>query len=359
MKLLFAIDSLRIGGAEKIFCDIVDILHQRGYDIHVLLLDGHVTPLKQMIIEKHVPIYSLGIDNNIYNPLLIFKIAHIIKDFDIVHVHLFPMQYWVAIAATLIKKKIKLITTEHSTSNKRRNHLFTRLLDQLIYSRYSKIITISDQALCNMLKIYKNKYKVTCIYNGIDLDKFTKAKPVTLIPNKKEKNIVIVTMVANFRYPKDQDTLIRAIELLPSNFHLILVGDGNRKSCCQSLTETLNIQNRVHFLGLRTDVPSILHSSDLIVMSSFYEGLSLSSIEGMCINKPFFASDVDGLREVVQDAGILFKPKDYHMLATEITKVYNNKTLYKEISNKCYKRAQQYSILNTVDQYEQIYREVL
>ena len=162
-------------------------------------------------------------------------------------------------------------------------------------------------------------------------------------------------MVAGFRWEKDQDTLIKAIVELPDHFHLFLVGDGVRRSELESLSHKLGIANRVHFLGLRTDVPELLHAADYVVMSSHFEGLSLSSVEGMSVGKPFLASDVDGLREVVQGAGILFPPENPKVLADEIIQLENSPELYNPISITCRERAMQFDITEMVEKYSNVY----
>lgn len=76
--------------------------------------------------------------------------------------------------------------------------------------------------------------------------------------------------------------------------HLLCVGTGplleeHRKYC-----EKNNLSSRVHFLGLRNDIPQILKASDVIVLSSEHEGFSLSMLEAMASGRPFIASDVPG-----------------------------------------------------------------
>ena len=91
-------------------------------------------------------------------------------------------------------------------------------------------------------------------------------------------------------------------------------------------------------------------------MSSHFEGLSLSSIEGMSVGKPFIASDVDGLREVVKDAGILFKHQDEKELAEAILKLSHNKDIYKSTADQCLTRALKYDITFMAQQYWQVYK---
>ena len=93
---------------------------------------------------------------------------------------------------------------------------------------------------------------------------------------------------------------------LSESYRLQLVGNGPRLTELEALVQKLRLADRITFLGNRTDIPELMETSDVMVLSSHWEGLSLSSIEGMASGRPFVASDVDGLREVVQGAGVLF-----------------------------------------------------
>lgn len=78
------------------------------------------------------------------------------------------------------------------------------------------------------------------------------------------------------------------MKYLPEDYHLCLVGDGERRAEFETLVKELGLEQRVHLLGLRSDVPEVLATSDYVVMCSHYEGLSLSSLEGMASGKPFW-----------------------------------------------------------------------
>ena len=163
-------------------------------------------------------------------------------------------------------------------------------------------------------------------------------------------------MVAGFRDAKDQDTIVRALSRLDRNsFEVWFAGIGERKATVQGLAERLGVADRVRFLGMRTDVPNVLKAADIIVMSSHWEGLSLSNIEGMSAGKPFIASDVNGLREVTKDYGLLFPEGDDDALAKEIQRLADDHEHYKSIADRCYRRAMQYDIADTADKYDQTY----
>lgn len=360
MKIIQVINSLNIGGAEKLILDLVPLLKQRGLEVDVLLLNGENTAFKKALEKQSVNVYSLGTKNNIYNPLLIFRLCWYMRRYDLMHVHLFPAQYWVALAKLLSFSKVKLLYTEHSTTNRRRKKIMFKPIDRFIYSLYKKIITISYTAT-EFLSIYLHKNNcISTIQNGVHISSYRDAAPYSKnnFLNIKE-DTVLITMVASFRLAKDQQTLILAMSHLPDKYHLVLVGDGIRKDCCEQLVSQSGLNNRVHFLGLRDDVPRILKTSDLIVMSSHYEGLSLSSIEGMASGKPFLASNVNGLREITEGAGVLFEEGNENELAEKIQSLMNHPDEYTNISQKCQNRAAEYDIQKTVNRYIEMYNEVM
>ena len=183
--------------------------------------------------------------------------------------------------------------------------------------------------------------------------------PDAILYSSKKEDEYIIIMVAAFRKQKEQSTLLRAIQYLPDNYTLWLVGDGEQKKECKKLANTLGISRQVRFLGDRADVPQLLTTADVVVLSSHYEGMSLSCIEGMFSGKPFIASDVEGLHDIVAGAGLLFPHEHYKQLAELIRQVCENKEYGSEVATRCRERAMQYDIENTVIGYEKIYYKLV
>lgn len=197
---------------------------------------------------------------------------------------------------------------------------------------------------------------ICTINNGVDVTALHQATPIDRGSIGSDDKKFVTVMVAGFREAKDQDTLIRAVSKLPKErFELWLVGDGARRHQLESLVDSLQLKERVRFLGIRMDVPNILKAADVVVMSSHWEGLSLSNIEGMSVGKPFVASDVNGLREVTEGYGILFPHGDDEALASIIMRLSEDKVYYKEVANRCYERARQFDISKMVEAYNEIY----
>ena len=352
MRILHVITSLMTGGAEHLLVDLLPRLRDMGNQVDLCVLCGIRTPFYQELEKEGIKIIPLCMDTNPYQLSFIPKLRKIMTGYDIVHTHITAPQYFAAIAK---KKGMKLVTTEHATSNRRRNNPIFKIIDKWIYRRYDKIISISEPCEENLRKNIGDNYPFCIIKNGINIMRFMNAYPANLHIEAE----YLITMVAGFRYEKDQATVIRSLKHLPDTYHLALVGTGTKLSEMEHLAKEEGVHKRVHFLGIRTDIAAILKASDVVVMSSHREGLSLSNLEGMASGKPFVASDVEGLREVTKGYGVLFPHSDDKALADIVIKLTTNQVFCKEVVDKCCERAMQYDIKITAEQYNNIYTQLI
>lgn len=354
MRILHVITSLQTGGAEKLMVDLLPRLKAIGFDIDLLLFNGTETPFRRAIESKGIKVFDLGESGSVYSPMKLLKLIPFIKKYDIIHTHNTAPQLFAAIGSVLCS--VVLCTTEHNTSNRRRGWTWYAPIDRWMYNRYKRVICISQKAEENLRTfIGRSKAEICTINNGVDVESYALAMPSaeldTIAPGSRK-----IIMVAGFRWEKDQDTLIKSLKYLPLQFHLFLVGEGVRRQELEDIIKDESLADRVHFLGLRTDVAQLLHATDYVVMSSHFEGLSLSSVEGMSVGKPFLASDVDGLREVVKGAGILFPHGDSKALANEIMTLENSPEKYRSDADACRQRAAQFDISKMVDAYAELYK---
>ncbi|WP_100611546.1 glycosyltransferase [Confluentibacter lentus] len=362
MKVLQIINSLSAGGAEKLLVNSVVEYRKMGIDVDILVLKGGVSPfLDKLEPFQEINVFALGDQTNVYNPLHIFKIYDFLNNYNVVHVHLFPVLYWVALADMLRigKRNYKLVYTEHNTTNRRRDKLLFKFIDKILYRRFHKIVSISDAVDVNLRNhLGKSFDNIIKIYNGIDLKEIYEAIPYSKEALDFTEMDKLIIQVSSFTAQKDQLTLIKSLEFLPKNYFLILVGDGELKSSCIKKTEELRLSDRVKFYGIRKDVPKLLKSVDVIVLSSHFEGLSLSSVEGLASGKPFIASDVPGLTEVVEGAGLLFEDANENQLAELILKLFDDNQYYSETVNQCMARAKKFDIIKMTKEYYNLYKEL-
>lgn len=352
MKILHVIATMRVGGAQRLIADLIPRFNQH-YSNDVLVFLDTENALVDSLRENAINVFSLH-HKNIYNPVIGIQLIKYIKQYDVVHVHLFPTIYFAAIASFFCKSN--LVYTEHSTKNRRRGKWYFKLLDKLFYSRYKKIISISEGTeaeLKKWLNVDANDTRFITINNGTDIKSFRNIQPSV---HKDNDLTVKLMMVGRFAQAKDQDTIIRALAQLESKYHLYLVGDGPRIDACKELATDLHVGDRVHFLGMRGDVPQLVASCDIGIQSSHWEGFGLTAVELMAAGKPVIASRAAGLQQVVEGAGLLFDIGDDNQLAEHIRLLAEDKDFYTKIADQCSKRADAYDINIMAEKYLQIYK---
>lgn len=355
MRILHVITSLRIGGAERLLVDLLPRLQERGHQVELLLFDGTRTHLLEQLERRGIAIHALGKGfRDMYSPLNILRLRRFLKrPFDIVHTHNTPCQLFTAMACQGASPV--LVTTEHNTYNRRRAWKWYRGTDRWMYGRYRHIICVSNEVKRSLMEALGDGafgQRMHVIPNGIDLQRFLAASPDRMLRNGGKR---IVVMVGAFRRQKDQPTLIRAMQLLPDDYRLWLAGDGERRADCERLVAELGLDGKVSFLGNRPDIPALLATVDVAVLSSHYEGFGLSAIEGMAVGKVTIASNVPGLREIAGDAALLFPHEDARRLAALVRQVCEDEGLYRQVAARCLERAMQYDIRETVEGYGKVY----
>ncbi|MGV0936468.1 glycosyltransferase [Empedobacter falsenii] len=356
MRVLQVIDSLSIGGAEKLIVETVPLLVTKGYKVDVVLLNGKKTHLyKDLEALNCCTIFTLG--TSFYNPIYIIKLIPFFYKYDVVHVHLFPAQYFAAIARLFCFKKVKLFFTEHNTSNRRLENKRLRVIENLIYACYDKIICITNEVKIALKeKLNLNDDKLLVIENGVNINNVnTSIKYNRELFNFSLKDKILI-MVAGFREQKDQDTIIKALKFLPEDYKLLLVGDGARRPILEDLVVTLQLQDRVTFLGIRNDVYALMKMCDIAILSSHWEGFGLVAVEAMASGIPLIASNVKGLAQVVEGGGLLFEPSNVEDLISKISEL-NDSNLYQQTINNCLEKSKQYDINIMIDNLLNLYNE--
>lgn len=352
MRILHVITSLATGGAEHLMVDLLPRLRALGNEVELAVFNGTKTIFYKQLETEGIKIHSFFEGGSVYNPKHICKLKKLMKDFDVVHTHNTACQMFAAISKN---ERNILVTTEHSTSTRRRNYSFFKYIDRYMYKKYDQIICIAEPSERSLRDYIGDNYPIKTVLNGVDVNRFANASKIDLGLGDYK----FITMVAGFRYEKDQPTLIRSLRHLPEEYHVVLVGDGEKRIEIEALISELGLEGRVHLLGLRSDVPQILKSSDVIVMSSHREGLSLSNVEGMSSGNPFVASDVEGLREVTKGYGVLFPHGDAEALAVAILRLTTDDEYCESVVMKCRERAMQYDINKMADNYNEVYNKLL
>lgn len=360
MRILFLSDLLSYGGASKLIYDLLPRMAGKGNECELLILTDDKSKYVDDLRNQGIPVNI--IPKNVKGHWAkIQYIKHWIEKgkYDVIHANLFPTTYYCSLAKRLLGKKCPpLVMTEHSTDNKRRHISWLRPLEKFIYKKYDCVISISDKTQENLCKWLGTEHdnKFVVIENGIDVDAFKAAKPFEkneLCENYEAGDVLLLT-VGSFTTQKNHLKLLEAVALLPSYYKLLLCGEGPLEEEIKRKVADLGLQNRVVFLGFRKDVARIMHTADILVIPSIWEGFGLIAAEGMACGIPIAAADVPGLSEVVGDAGLKFDPNDINEMKEKIS-VFLDVTHRQAYVEKGVSRVDLYSIHRMIDNHLSIY----
>ncbi|MGI6220068.1 MAG: glycosyltransferase [Bacteroidaceae bacterium] len=356
MKILHVIPQVRIGnGAAKLLFDLLPYQKKEFERVDVLTWQVLSPSFAEDIRALGCGLEVLGV--GYYNPLVLFRLARKMKQYDVVHVHLFPALYWVALAKVFCHRRLKLVLTEHSTKNNRQGKPLLRYVEKFMYRQYDRVIAISGAVKEELSRLIPPS-RVEVIYNGINLQQIAEAPPLERKDLGIPQDSFVLVQVARFYPQKDQKTVLCALSDLPSMFYAVFVGDGPLLQEHEEYAAALAVQERVRFLGVRNDVSSVLKVADVFVMSSHFEGFGLAAVEGMAAGLPVVASDVEGLREVVAGAGVLFVPHDEKMLASQLTRLAYKPEYYRQVADACKRRSSLFDIRKMAKEYSAVYEKL-
>lgn len=359
MNIAIVDSSLGAGGAEKLIVDMAPMMQKKGHDVEVIVLSSYKDVFSRILYSKNIKLNFLSNSPNYWFLSNVIKLYHALKGKDIVYVHVVHAQYFTAILTLFLSNKIKFITTEHSTHNRRRDRKLFRFFEKWIYSRYDKVISITKQVENNLLKhldAKKNK-KFVVIENGVDLDYIHSVDKLDRYKFGYSEKDKLIVMVGRFSPAKDQNTLIKSLSYLPEEYKLLFIGDGELIKESKELVRELNFDNRVNFLGFQSNIPELIKMCDVGVLSSHWEGQPLSAIEIMACGIPFVGSKVPGILELAEGYGVLFTEENSKECADIIIKLTNNKDYRNKIIQQCHKRSEEYSLVKMTAKYLNIFKE--
>ena len=291
MNICYFTCSTKYGGLEKV---TVDISNSISLNNNVIVLVPNGCQYKDKFSQNITLIEYKSLDRRL-NPFLYLEVYFILKKYkiDLVHTH--------ASKATQIfyylNKFMKLIhvATKH---NARKGKIFNKI-------KYVTAVS-NDSA-----KTIKND-NVKVIYNGIQV--------LEIKDNTQKNEVFTITAIGRLDKIKGFDTLIKEFSKIKNSAILQIVGEGEEYNNLNSLIKELSLENKVSLLGFRKDIPKIINSSDLVVMSSLSEGFSIVMIESIFYAKVFISTKVSGCKDVLSSKLLI---EDFN-IASKIDEVIDN-----------------------------------
>lgn len=232
-------------------------------------------------------------------------------------------------------------------------------------SRYTDVlVTINkmDYALaCESFKAKKVEYIPGV---GFDIGAFDKLEGFTDLREEfgLQSDAKIVMSVGELNKNKNHKVIINALAHLgKADIHYFIAGNGPLKEELIATSKELGVENNVHFLGYRRDVPSLLKCADVFAFPSFREGLGLASLEAMSLGIPIITSDRHGINDYSEDGktGFKYSPDDYKGFAEGIEKMAYNEELKRRMGEYSREVSKKFTVDASMECLRKTYREIL
>lgn len=228
------------------------------------------------------------------------------------------------------------------------------------------IISVSSQ-IESMYKAQGAVSRVTCIRNGIDLEK----KLIQTDRWKIRKELggdagtCLIGTVGRLTPVKGLSYLLQAVSILLRqrvDLRLLIVGEGVIRKDLEAQARDLGISENVVFLGHREDTEELLQALDIFVLPSLNEGIPMALLEAMAASRAVVASRVGGIPEIVEDGveGILVEPMDVNQLAENCRRLIESPATAMKMGEQARKRVvQEFSATAMADRVAGLYKELV
>ena len=342
---------------------------EHGYEVHVATNGDAEIPY----CDKKIKISFERSPFKLNNIKAIFQLKKVLskEKYDIIHTHT-PMG---SVVTRLAAKKARrsgtrVIYTAHGF------HFFkgASLLNWALFypvekylSKYTDTLILINKEDYNLAKRKFKKCRDIEYVPGVGIDeekfnvKMTKKEKTEFRKSLGLKDTDFVMIYpAELSNRKRQIWLINTVSLLlkeNKDIHLLLPGKDSLNGKCQELVKELKLENQIHFLGFRNDIPRLLQISDLSVSSSRQEGLPVNIMEAMYVGLPIVASDCRGNRDLVKDRenGYIIPLDDSDMFVDRVEIIYGNKNLRSKLKKTNKNEIKHYMLKNILSKMKRIY----
>jgi L-malate glycosyltransferase len=307
IRVGFVLHVMQVAGAEVLVAETIRRLRGR-IDPVVLCLDG-IGALGERLRAEGVDVLDFG-----RRPGLDLGVARRMgrairaRRLDVVHAHQYTPFFYGALAARASRVRPRVIFTEHGRHYpdvvSMRRRLANRLLLDRLADSVNAVCRFSAESLSDRDGFRAGRIEV--IENGIDVPRYGRAANPAALRTKLglKPDMRYIATVARFHAVKDHGTLLHAFAQVArarADVRLLLVGDGPLREELTQMTVELGIEERVRFLGIRSDVDDILRASNLFALTSLSEAASITLLEAMASELPVVVTAVGGNPELVRD----------------------------------------------------------
>lgn len=360
----FSIDGESIHGIARLMSWWTNAIDRDRFDMNILGLKAPSNAGRYIERQGGRVFYS---DYGRLNPASLLDIARVARQTqtDLLHLHGYKACTLGRIVGALLGMPVVL--HEHAVFPTMPP--YQKLADWLLAPLNDRVV-VNCEAVAEFCveRRSMDPENIEIIFNGVPLDEFREVSDSAAAEAAEELGIgadtPVVGTVARLEEQKGITHFLNAVPAVKEecpDVKVLIVGDGTLRGALEEEARQLGIADNVIFTGERRDVPRLYKLMDVKVISSIYEGTTLTVFEAMATGTPVVATTVDGVEEVIEDGatGMLVPPKDAASIAEVVTDLLTNPDRARLLSERAEQAVKQYDVRTSMRRIENLYETVL
>ena len=325
--LLFIVNSLELGGAEKQVVTLLNHLDADRFRLHLAYLKPSQRLLPQLDTARLDALVCCDVTRGVERRAIrqLGSLIHTRQIDAIVCTNTYSMLYGY-LARQAVRERPKLATVFHTTLLRTYKEKAQMLLYQQLFKRSDLLLYVCE----NQRDYWRDRGLRAAtdgvVHNGIDVGHFTdQQSPADRLALRTELGFApqdyVIGLCSSLRPEKAHGDLLQAIGQLRSRgvaAKALFIGDGPERATIENAARDLGLREHVVITGLQEDVRPFIGCCDVMTLVSHaIETFSLAALESMALAKPLVMSDIGGASEQVLhgQTGLLFEPGDRTALA--------------------------------------------
>ncbi len=300
LRVCFCIDSLKVGGAERLIVNLINNWPAKEFDLHLITFYPWNDFKHDLVVDKLKYFHAIGDCGRTYAISFMYNFCKR-NDIDIVLTHLERANKWFGIGGRLAGAKV--VSVVHSINLYNNSPFFKKIFVRNLYDFIpNRIVAVSDDVKGYLEEMGVSSSKISVIYNGIDVFKL-RSKYYHITKFKGHNNLDLA-VIGRLEAVKGIDLLLKALHLLnkeTKNWSLKIIGDGSIRKDLEHMTNDLGLGENVCFLGLKKEPFKYLEGVKAIVITSHREGLPMVLLESLSVGMPAIVSNVGFLPKIIKD----------------------------------------------------------
>ncbi|MBN2406644.1 MAG: glycosyltransferase [Elusimicrobia bacterium] len=364
-KVIFVVNSLRPGGAEKVILLILKYLDRERFDPVLVLLqaqgsriDEFMGDIKIYDFKKRKPFFSF--------PGLVLRMCGVIKNEnpDILVSFMGSGNTVTALAKKITGSSAKFIANVRNlilVKIRLQGLFFLRYgIHRFVYNYADLVITNSRSAKDEMVNAFNvSEDRIKVVKNPLEIDRIDTLSAEPPVHPWYGEGVPIVIAAGKLKKAKGFEYLIEAFSKVvkKTECRLIILGEGGLREKLSAMIERFKLQGSIDLPGFKENVYSYIKGSEIFVLSSLWEGLPNVLLEAMACGKPVISTEYsESVHELIRDGenGFIVPKEDPQALADAICRLLSDRALSERFSRENKKKSGEYRAETVVDEYAEM-----